>query len=771
MHMNFKTPFRNLYKYRLNSGVIIISLAVGFACVYLIAIFLLRESNPDNFQLNAESIFALQAESPFDKDGKMHTVREGAAEYMKENFADIDEFCRYKNAGSPRVRAGNNDFNEEIRVMAASPNFFDFFSYNLTATSTNELLSATDQVVISKELSRKYFGKENPIGKKVTLVNNAGSEHLYVSGIFEKPEKTTLLNFDMVKKIDSGDSYAFLLLSNNAKVGQLEEHFEQKKNIIPIIHNGIPGSYSLDNLKEAYYDISKTASIYNVRDRIDLYVALVIGLMILSVAVFNYLILVRNLLDQKNRELSIRRINGCSNLRMLTGFMSNLFLLVFLAVMIGIVLLVWALPFFNGLAGTNIRVINLWDATSIFSVLGFPFLLLGITSLFIWRYINNTTRLKGIRGMVRSKPKTSMHAFNVFQLAVTVLLIVGSFVIIKQMRYISNKDIGLNKQVAEVRIPIAHKNKALIFKTELEKEPTVQQVSLAMASPVLEHFLLRLKYDDHGEEKEYTASAFLGDEHYLDVLGIDLIEGSGFSSRPNSNLNTCVINESLASLFPDRDLVGKPLPGNEELTVVGVVKDFHYDSLKNHVQPGYVFYGDSGNYLMVRPVSGQEKTVKKAIGAIWEELIPDYPMNVESIEERFSWMHRDNTNYIKLIGACSVISIFLSMMGLFAVSFLSGRRRTKEIGIRKVNGAKVFEVMTMLNNEFLKQMFTAFVIAMPIAWYIMHCWLENFAYKTELNWWVFVLAGGLTLFITLVTVSWQSFQAAIANPVDSLRDE
>lgn len=227
----------------------------------------------------------------------------------------------------------------------------------------------------------------------------------------------------------------------------------------------------------------------------------------------------------------------------------------------------------------------------------------------------------------------------------------------------------------------------------------------------------------------------------------------------------------MARLFPNRDLVGKPLPGNEELTVLGIVKDFNYDSLKNHVQPGYVFYGDSGNYLMVKPVSGQEKTVNKAIGDIWEELIPDYPLNVESIEERFSWMHRDNTNYIKLLGACSAISIFLSMMGLFAVSFLSARRRTKEIGIRKVNGAKVSEVMTMLNNEFLKHVFIAFVIAIPIAWFIMHRWLENFAYKTELNWWVFVLAGGLTICITLATVSWQSWRAAVANPVDSLRDE
>jgi len=220
--------------------------------------------------------------------------------------------------------------------------------------------------------------------------------------------------------------------------------------------------------------------------------------MIISVAIFNYLMLVRNLLDQKTKEMSIRRINGCSDVGLVFGFMGTLVLPVFLAVVLGLFIVLWMLPFYNDLVNTGIEMRHLMDGSSLFFILGIPLLLLGVSALFVWKNVAKSRSFIGMGNFMAPKPKIHMPAFNVLQLAITFLLMVGATVILKQMRYISDKEIGLNKQVAEVRIPMAQKDKASVFKTELEKLPMVDKVAVAMASPLLEHFSLHLTYEEQG---------------------------------------------------------------------------------------------------------------------------------------------------------------------------------------------------------------------------------------------------------------------------------
>ena len=213
------------------------------------------------------------------------------------------------------------------------------------------------------------------------------------------------------------------------------------------------------------------------------------------------------------------------------------------------------------------------------------------------------------------------------------------------------------------------------------------------------------------------------------------------------------------------------MPGWESKTIIGIVKDFHYANLKSFVEPGFISYDSKGRHLMVKAAGKNRGAAHEAIAQTWDKLIKDYPLNYESIGERYAWMHRENKNYIRLIGACCCISIFLSMIGLFAISYQTSRSRTKEIGIRKVNGAKISEVLIILNRDFVRWVAIAFVVAAPIAYYAMNKWLENFAYKTNLSWWIFALAGVLALGIALLTVSWQSWRAATRNPVEALRYE
>ncbi len=361
--------------------------------------------------------------------------------------------------------------------------------------------------------------------------------------------------------------------------------------------------------------------------------------------------------------------------------------------------------------------------------------------------------------------------FNIFQIASSIALIICSAVIIRQMNFITNKPIGLDKNVIEIKIPGQYKDKAPVFKEELLKNSSVNSVALTLASPLLEHFLVSLHYQDGGVEKQYSPSGFSGDENYLKVLGIELVEGSGFSETLSANTKKCLINQSFAQLFKDQDLIGKGMPGMEDMIVIGIVKDFNYSDLKDFVGPSFIFFDSKGSHLLVKPSPDQSAEARKSIEQIWQKLIPDFPVNTESVGERYEWYHRNNTNFIKLIGSCSVISIFLSMIGLFAISYQKTNSRTKEIGIRKINGATISEILFMLNSDFVRWTLIAFIIAVPAAAYAMHKWLENYAYKTEVNWWIYALAGVIVLAISLLTVSWQSWRAATRNPVDALRYE
>ena len=243
------------------------------------------------------------------------------------------------------------------------------------------------------------------------------------------------------------------------------------------------------------------------------------------------------------------------------------------------------------------------------------------------------------------------------------------------------------------------------------------------------------------------------------------------SGTVSSNAKKCVVNQSFARMFTDRDLIGKGVPGMEDVIITGIVEDFHFSDLKSKIEPAFISFSDNGGHLLVKASDNQTSNARTTISGIWQELIPDYPLNIESVGDRFLWYHRKNSDFKNLIVSCSLISLFLSMIGLFAVSYQKSRSRIKEIGIRKINGANVFDIMILINKDILSWTGIAFIIAVPASWYAMNKWLETYAYKTEMTFWIFASACLLTVLIAILTVSWQSLRAATRNPVEALRYE
>ncbi len=771
--MQLNQILRSLVRDKLNSAVIIVSLAVGIACINLIFLFIGRELGTDGFHEYKDQIYALKCDDPWMPGKKMYHCRFGSAEYMKANIAQVEDFCRYNNSNPLKIVVNNEDYFDHPQIIGASGNFFSFFSYKLLTNNPGTALEAVTNLVISADLAEKYFGKDEPVGKIITLVNRNKTEQMTVTGIFEKPVENTQINFDMVRLIGDVDSRCYIRITENTDPEELEKLFSEKKETIPVINTGTSGPrYYLEPLQKAYFDTLRGLTVDINRDKRDLWIAFIIGLMIIGIAVFNYLGVLANKFHGKVKEYYLRRINGSTIKDVIARFVLENSIIVAVSFFIALFLMLDMLPFFNTLTNSKITSTFIRQPEQIATLSGILIFILLITMVFAYFMIRSNLDLDLLKTdqdkMVR---RIQIPVFNIFQLASSIALIICSLIVIRQMNYITKKPIGLNKEVIEIKIPPQYKDKALVFKDELLKSSSVNNVSVVGASPVLEHFMVLLKYQQDGVEKEYSPSGFNGDENYLDVLGIELIDGTGFSETLSANTKRCLINQSFARLFPNQDLIGKGIPGMEDMIVAGIVEDFHYFDLKSRVEPAFISFDNKGGHLLVKASDNQTQEARSIISGIWSKLIPDYPVNIESVGDRFEWYHRGNTNFKKLIVSCSLISLFLSMVGLFAVSFQKTRSRTKEIGIRKINGANIFEILALINKDFVRWTIIAFIIAVPAAGYAMYKWLESYAFKTDVKWWVFVLSGIIVLTVSLLTVSWQSWKAATRNPVEALRYE
>src|ERR1035437_884364 len=764
--------FRSILRDRLNTAVVIISLAVGISSFSLILTFIFRELGTDDFHKNKDQIYALKCDDPWFPGKKIYYCKFGSAEYMKANFPQVEDFCRITNSGSQRIVINNENFYDQPPIIKVSANFFSFFSYQLLTKNPASALETKNNIVISDILAKKYFGNEDPLGKIIEIVNSDKTDRMVVSGVFKIPLQNSQLVFDMVRLIGETDSRCYLRLSKQTNQAELEKLFLEKKASIPVINTGTPVPYFLEPLKKAYFDTSRGSSVEINRNITDIWIALVIGILILAIATCNYPGILANKFLIKMKDFKIRLINGGSRSGIILRFLFENSILIGFSFLAGIYLMFELIPFFNKLTGSKIGAKFIFQPLQIVLLLSVIVFLLLITFLFVTYLIYTETNNDFIKEDPPAKVRiVQIPVMNIIQISGSIALIICSIIIIKQMKFITNKPIGLDKTVIEVKIPSQYADKASVFKEELLKNNSINSISVVGASPLLEHFLVSLKYQQNGVEKQYSLAGFSGDENYLKVLGIQLIEGNDFSETESVIGKKCLINQSLAKLFPEQDLVGKPVPGMEDVTIVGIVKDFNYFSLKSYVEPSFISYSNKGAHLLVKPSEKQTIQARNVIAQIWHELIPDFPLNTESVGDRYEWFHRENKNYIKLIISCSIISLFLSMIGLFTISFQKTRSRFKEIGIRRINGASVPDILVILNRDIIRWILIALLLAVPVSWYSMNKWLQNYAYKTEISWWIFALAGTIVFGIASLAVNLQSWRAASRNPAEALRYE
>lgn len=755
--------FRVILRRKTISGIIVLSLIVGFTTVFLLTGFIFNEYAIDEFHENKNRIVRLQSDDPWVEGQKMNHITYAAPEYIKNIFPEVEDYCQWNKHNYDQIIADNNTYYKGIDLFETNPGFFNIFSYQFIEGSPVNALS-DNSVILSEHTAKKFFGDKKALGSQL-IGKTRGSERIFtVSGVVTQPGESHI-NFDLLTLINGKElrgTEAYLLLKENTDQRKLEEKLNLQKSTIPFFWEGRTVNLYLNDLKS----INITPE---VKSKINISIA--IAAIVLFIAFFNYINLFFNLIMDRRKELSMIRVIGGTNITLLKKLGVEFSTLVFIALVISIIAVKSLLPLFNQLNGSDLSLNSFFHPQLLIIILVIVCGVIMLSFISTNLFINNQLKVSNPITSAIASGKNKKHSIiNAIQYSVSIALIICTISLYRQVNFIHNKPIGLDRDVIEFRLPAPFGDKKQAFKNSLLNNSSIEKVAVCSASPVREAAMVSWKYDDNGEKKEYTTLLFQGDEDYINTLHIELIEGKEIIPNTTRQNNKCYINETMVKLHQLRDPIGKIIPG-AKMEIAGIVEDFHWDGLESLVPPAIVAVNSEGRNLLVKIKDGQQADGIQVIKSVWEELIPDYPFDYYTIGGLFNDKHKKYEILVRFISFFCIISIILSSMGLLALSMFSIRRKVKEIGIRKVNGANVLEILGTINRRLISWIIVGFLLACPIAGYIMHRWLENFAYKTTLSWWIFALAGLLALGIALLTVSWQSWRAATRNPVEALRYE
>jgi putative ABC transport system permease protein len=757
----FKLYFRNMLKNKVFSTITIGSFAVSIAVIIVLASFLVSEFSYDSHIKNIDRIYRIKA-----SENKAF-VPEKSRDLLLSQIPGIEAASNYIIGQEPVVYNGNNF---DVKIINSDEGLFSVLSIEFIIGRPDGIFGDKNNVVITNSLSKKIFGNENPIGK---ILKVSHREDVRVAAVINDfPEKSSLSG-DLICSADLRIRYSQNCYENCSylystlillKPGISDNEVSKKLTaIIPKIHKKDNNQYSLLPYKNAYFDTSldnDTLSHANVK-LLQLLAWLTVVLLFL--AVFNYINLSVAQSTNRFKEFGIKHTLGASRAKVFAQFIREAFLTTLAATFFAIIIAGLIHPLFVTIFG---------KAFSIYSILASPWSILTSISTLVGiatvssvypAYMATKVQAKDLlqrRLNAKTRGFDLRKSLIITQFAATIAIMVSLIVITKQIDYAKTMDLGFKTEQL-VRIPIHWQaaNKADVLKNTLNSIPGVKNSCYSHGTP---GSIYMHSWNDIFE----NVSIITSDYSFAETLGITIIEGRNFSEGEKTNV--CLINKSAMKQAGWDSFEGKEIFGRK---VVGVIDDFHYENLYNKIGVLMIENGKSISHFTVRILPGNTAKTLAAIEKGFKKILPEYGFSFQFYDEYFDSMYKQDEKRADSIRIISIIAILISCIGLIGLVEFSTKSRTKEIGIRKVNGAKISELMAMLNTDFVTWVAIAFIIACPIAWYAMNKWLESFAYKTELSWWIFALAGAMALGIALLTVSWQSWRAATRNPVEALRYE
>jgi putative ABC transport system permease protein len=772
------------------------SMAIGLAAAIIVLGYVYQEFNYDSGYANSDKIFRILTQN--DKNELSGAATYGPlAQSIKSDFPDIKDATRASFYwGYLALTAGDNKFNE-TRTVFADPNFFTLFSFPFISGDAVTCLSSPNTIVLSESASRKYFGETDAVGKQIKI----GEDKLFtVGGVYKSFSSNSnfrgdiILPLEIISKITQvwiepswnyqSDIHTFILAENNVDATILSGKIE---NYLSKHVQENPEKLVLQPLKNIHIEIQTGWESVPQANKSYLYILVVVAFVILTMSAVNFLLLYIGMASKRAIKTGIKKVCGASRASLFRDHLNEVLSFIALSIIISMLIVILYnfvlaakftfLPSIKGFDGTLLLILS-------GVVIGFTILTSVFPAIFVSRQ-KSTAIYKADKQSLQKQP----HIINILvtgQFAISVALIAVATLFYKQIDFLEKHNPGFAREEL-VTIPLnmhigngIYNENMDVFCDEVKKLTGVENITFAFSSPSdVQTSADNFRVDGMPESETVNMQWNSVYYDYFETLGVKIVEGRGFSrdfkgdvvDYDNGGKCSFVINQSAAKETGIENPIGKILHGYEEGTIVGIVEDFNFKSLHSEITPmcfnmNPFFY----NEIIVR-INPQTTGIFSSIGKVWNEFVPDYPFEFKFVDEQLNQMYKSENKLTASLNVFAGIAILIACMGLLALTILSMQKRTKEIGIRKVNGAKVSEVMTMLNRDFVRWVIIAFFIATPAAWFVMHKWLENFAYKTNLSWWIFALAGLLALGIALFTVSFQSWKAATKNPIESLRYE
>lgn len=800
-----KIAIRNLWRSKGFSAINICGFAVGIATCLLILLFLQNQFSYDRYNEKANRIVRVVFHANTgNQETKEASVMPPVAQAFKTDFPEVQEATRIRPYGTPRITYGDKTFKEGTFAFVDS-NFFQVFTLPLIEGSAATALLQPNTVVISKAVAKKYFGDADPIGKTLEFKDNNTS--LTVTGVIDQVPFNSHFHFDLFASMSSlpeskestwmsSNFYAYLVLPKGYDYKKLEAKLapEIDKYIGPQMQKGMGMTlsqfrqngnrigFALQPLTDIHLHSDLTGDMEPHGDIRYVYIFSAVAVFMLLIACINFMNLSTAGASKRAKEVGIRKVMGSVRGQLVRQFLLESFLLTAIALVLALALVRWALPFFDGLAGENLNLQlagNPWVAPALIGFGLFVALLAGSYPAFYLSSFNPVSVLKGRLFSGKGRSGGLRSGLVIFQFFISISLMIGTIVVYRQLSYIQHKKLGYDKdQVLILQDTYQLGKNQDAFRQELLADPRVVSVSQSDYLPAVSiNSSLFYAYPDNRTTFLVKTQLFNIEEHYIPTLGMEIAEGRNFSSAFGSDSSSIIINETAAREYGwGRNALGHRISqdgeGNKHIyTVIGVVKDFHFQSLHERITPLAMtlsaYQGTMIAKVKTADIAGLLTTIQKE----WKQLGPDAPFSYSFLDERFFATYKAEQNIGRILGIFAGLTILVACLGLFGLATFTAEQRTKEIGIRKVLGASVIGIVSLLSKDFLRLVLLAFVIATPVAWYVMNRWLQDFAYRAPINGWVFALTAALAIGLAILTIGFRAFRAATANPVRSLRAE
>lgn len=805
---HFKIAYRQLSKQKMYAAIKVGGFAFSIAACILIAVYINNETSYDQSYPDADRIYRVVGQ--FKNNGvilKGVSLPAPFGKVLETDFPEVEESARimpnplFDGAGSNEVRTPDKVLNtHEEGFTYADQEILDLLQLPMVYGDRAHALDEPYTMVISKKKADKYFPNQNPVGK-IIILNNDANKPYKIGGVMQDLPATSHLQYDFLLTLQnkelwkgeqaswSSNNYTdYIKIRRGANINLLEKKVAKTfliKYLIPELRKA--GNKAADGMTEKVsfhlqrindvnlksYDIHDNLSHGDIR-----FIWLFAGIagFILIIACINFINLSTAKSANRAKEVGLRKVIGSTRGELIKQFLTESLLYSFLSFIVALVLAALLLPYFNILAEKSLSIP--------FSAWWFlPSLLLSavvvglVAGAYPALYLSGFKPINVLKGKLSTGSKSSYlrNGLVVFQFATSIILVIGTLVIYNQMQFILNKKLGYDKsQVVMLQGTNMLGNSVKDMKTELLKISAVKSVSVSDFLPVAGTKRNGNVFYNEGKAQEdigMSGQFWDVDHDYIKTMGMKLVAGRDFSTEMAADSQAVIINQAMVQKLHLKNPVGKRITNGAVYTVIGVVQDFNFESLRNNVDGLVMHLGNSPSIVSVKLNTGDMRNTLADIGTLWKKFSPAQPLRYTFLDERFAAMYADVQRMARIFTSFAILAIVIACLGLFGLSAFMSEQRSKEIGIRKVLGASISNITTLLSIDFIKLVAVAIVIASPIAWWGMNKWLQDFASRTPIQWWVFVLAAFAAIFIALITVSFQSVKAALMNPVKSLKAE